>query len=110
MHSLPKAHTNTLAQHPGNVTSEPALVTSTCNYLHIDSSLKWDFPPRPPQTMKVKVKDPGGSKGTELSLGQEDSPGEGNSYPLQYSCLEKPMEKGAWRALQSIGSQRTGHD
>ena len=77
---------------------------------HRQHSLKWDFPPRPPQTMKVKVKDPGGSKGTELSLGQEDSPGEGNSYPLQYSCLEKPMEKGAWRALQSIGSQRTGHD
>ena len=23
------------------------------------------------------------------SLGQEDSPGEGNSTPLQYSCLEK---------------------
>ena len=26
------------------------------------------------------------------------SPGEGNSNPLQYSCLENPMEKGAWWA------------
>ena len=26
------------------------------------------------------------------SLGQEDSPGEGNGNPLQYSCLENPME------------------
>ena len=26
------------------------------------------------------------------------SPGEGNGNPLQYSCLEKPMDKGAWRA------------
>ena len=25
-------------------------------------------------------------------------PGEGNSNPLQYSCLENPMDKGAWRA------------
>ena len=26
------------------------------------------------------------------------SPGEGNGNPLQYSCLENPMERGAWRA------------
>ena len=26
------------------------------------------------------------------------SPGEGNGYPLQYSCLENPMDRGAWRA------------
>ena len=24
------------------------------------------------------------------------SPGEGNGNPLQYSCLENPMERGAW--------------
>ena len=29
------------------------------------------------------------------SLGWEDSPGEGNGYPLQYSCLENPMDRGA---------------
>ena len=32
------------------------------------------------------------------SLGQEDAPGEGNSYPFQYSCLENPMDRGAWPA------------
>ena len=26
------------------------------------------------------------------------SPGEGNGNPLQYSCLEKPMTRGAWQA------------
>ena len=26
------------------------------------------------------------------------SPGERNGYPLQYSCLENPMDKGAWWA------------
>ena len=31
------------------------------------------------------------------SLGQEDSPGERNGNPLQYSCLENPMDRGAWQ-------------
>ena len=26
------------------------------------------------------------------------SPGGGNGNPLQYSCLENPMDRGAWRA------------
>ena len=26
------------------------------------------------------------------------SPGEGHGNPLQYSCLENPMERGTWRA------------
>ena len=25
------------------------------------------------------------------------SPGEGNEYPFQYSCLENPMDRGAWQ-------------
>jgi len=37
----------------------------------------------------------------DLSLipGSGRSPGEGNSYPVQYSCLENPMGRGAWRAV-----------
>ena len=31
-------------------------------------------------------------------LGSGRSPGEGNGYPLQYSRLENPMDRGAWRA------------
>ena len=34
--------------------------------------------------------------------------GEGNGTPLQYSCLENPMDGGAW--LQSMGSLRVGHN
>ena len=37
------------------------------------------------------------------------SPGEGNSYPLQYSGLENSMDRGAWQ-VQSMGSQVAGHD
>ena len=29
------------------------------------------------------------------SLGQEDALDEGNGNPLQYSCLENPMDRGA---------------
>ena len=50
---------------------------------------------------------PGGSDGKESACNVGDpgsipglgrSPGERNGYPLQYSCLENPMDRGAWRA------------
>ena len=30
--------------------------------------------------------------------GSERSPGKGNGNPLQYSCLENPIDRGAWQA------------
>ena len=36
---------------------------------------------------------------TCLIPGSGRSPGEGNGNPLQYSCLENPMERGAWWAI-----------
>ena len=33
-----------------------------------------------------------------LIPGLGGSPGEGNGNPLQYSCLENPIDRGAWRA------------
>ena len=42
------------------------------------------------------------------SLGWEDSPGGGNGNPLQYSCLENPMDRGAWgAAVCGITKSRT---
>ena len=32
-----------------------------------------------------------------LITGWGRSPGEGHGNPLQYSCLENPMDRGAWR-------------
>ena len=57
---------------------------------------------------------PGGSDGKEPTCNAGDPgsiPGsgrspEGNGYPFQCSCLESPMDRGAWRATQSTGSQR----
>ena len=51
---------------------------------------------------------PGGSAGKESACNPGDlgsvpglrrSPEDGNGYPLQYSGLENPMERGAWRAV-----------
>ena len=48
---------------------------------------------------------PGGSNGKESACSAGDlgsstelgrSPGEGNGNPLQYSCLENPMNREAW--------------
>ena len=50
---------------------------------------------------------PGASDGKESTCNEGDmgsipglgrSPGEGNSYPLQYSGLENSMDRGAWQA------------
>ena len=38
------------------------------------------------------ARDPGSIPGLGIS------PGEGNGNPLQYSCLENPMYRGAWQA------------
>ena len=37
-------------------------------------------------------------KNTASIPGSGSCPGEGNGNPLQYSCLENPMDRGAWWA------------
>ena len=60
---------------------------------------------------------PGGSDGNESACyvgdpgsipGLGRSSGEGDDNLLQYSCLENPMDRGAWQA--TVGSQRVRHD
>ena len=41
--------------------------------------------------------------------GSGKSPGEGNGNPLQYSCLENPMDRGAWQAIVH-GIARVRHE
>ena len=60
---------------------------------------------------------PGGSVGKEFAYNARDSglipgsgrsPGEGNGNPLQFSCLENPMDRGAWRAtVHGVAKSRT---
>ena len=56
--------------------------------LHTRASLVAPRVKRLPAAQETRVRSPG----------QEDSPGEGNGNPLQYSCLENPMDGGAWWA------------
>ena len=40
--------------------------------------------------------------------GSGRSPGEGHGNPFQYSCLEDPMDRGAWQAMvHKIAKSRT---
>ena len=41
----------------------------------------------------------GDTRNTSSIPGLGRFPGEGNGNPLQYLCLENPMNRGAWRAL-----------
>ena len=41
---------------------------------------------------------PANARDSVSTPGLERSPGEGNGNPLQYSCLENPMDREAWRA------------
>ena len=60
---------------------------------------------------------PGGSDGKASAYsagdpgsipGSRRSPGEGNGNPLQYSCLENPMDGGAWlAAVHGVTKSRT---
>ena len=43
-----------------------------------------------------------------LGMGYASPMGEGNGNPLQYSCPEKPVDRGAWRAaVQRVAQSRT---
>ena len=54
---------------------------------------QWGFPRKPVgKESACSAGDPGSIPG----LGR--SPGEGNGYPLQYSCLENSKDRGAWKA------------
>ena len=47
-----------------------------------------------------------GDLGSIPELGR--SPGEGNGYPFQYSCLENSMDRGAWWAtVHGVAKNRT---
>ena len=67
---------------------------------------RWGFPAG--SVTKNHLADAGdpGVAGSISGLGR--SPGGGNGNMLQYSCLEKPMDRGAWRAIvQGVTKSRT---
>ena len=60
-------------------------------------TLSWGFPgDSGSEESACSVGDPG------LNPGLGRSPGEGQGNPLQYSCLENPMDRGAWWATVHV--------
>ena len=90
--------------HKGCVQSSQRFRAGTC----IQSNLPGEFSKFPPLfglllsdllSMAQRLKCPPGSG---------RFPGEGNGNPLQYSCLENPMEGGAWQAtVHGVAKRRT---
>ena len=63
--------------------------------------LLWDFPGG------LTIRNPPANAGDKVLIpGLERCPGEGNSNPLQYSCLGNAMDRGAWQSTV-MGSQKS---
>ena len=60
------------------------------------------------------VKNPPASAGDVRDMGSIPGSGRypegGYGNPLQYSCLENPMDRGAWQGVVHGGHERVGHD
>ena len=86
----------------------------TTHFVHPPNGFIWLYLPNP----GIEPRSPGASDGKEsacnardlgLTPGLERSPGEGNGNLLQWSCLENPMENGAWQVTIHRVT-RVGHD
>ena len=62
--------------------------------------------------LALVVKNPpanaGDARDADLIPESERSPGGGHGNPIQFSCLENPMDRGSW--LQSMRSERVEHN
>ena len=74
-----------------------------CVRIHIYKGLPW-WP-----SSKESTCNAGGARDVGLIPGSGRSPGRENGNPLQYSCLENPMDRGVWRATVHRVA-RVGHD
>ena len=59
--------------------------------------------------LKNLLADTGDVRDADSIPGLGKFPGGGHGNPLQYSCLENPMDRGAWQ-VQSVRSHRDGHN
>ena len=75
------------------------MVKYDIRFSNIESNFWGINPPWSWASLWLRGKESACSAGdTGLIPGWGKYPGEGNGYPLQYSCLENPVNRGAWRA------------
>ena len=81
------------------------------NYTSIKNKLIWCIKNKNLFSFYLSLWHPGGSDGKESACNSGDpalipglgrSPGEGNGYPFQYSCLENSMDKWVWRVVVHV--------
>ena len=60
--------------------------------------------------VKTPPTNAGDARDTGLIPKSGKSPEIGNGNPLQYSCLENFMDRGAWQGYSPWGHRRVGHD
>ena len=68
------------------------ILSIACSVFYLSAENLTPYSHKKASLVTCNVGDPGSIPG----LGR--SSGEGNSNPLQYSCLDNPMDRGAWRA------------
>ena len=76
----------------------------------LERECRWEGASQVALVVKNLPANAGDIRDVGLIPGSGRSPREWNANPPQYSCLENPMDSGAWQSTQSIGSQRDGHD
>ena len=81
-------------------------------YMEKESKKEWLYVYVWASQLALVVKNPSVNAGDTRDVGSVPgsgrSPGEGNGNPLQYSCLEKPMDNGAWWAtVHRVTKSRT---
>ena len=64
----------------------------------------------PSQVVLVVKNSPSDTRDMGSIRGSGRSPGKGSGNPLQYSCLETPMDGGAWQTTVVYGVARVEHD
>ena len=99
-HSTPLGH-HRVPQWACVFSKFPLAICFTYDNIYVSMLLSQFVPPFPSPVYNAR------DLGSIPGLGR--FPGEGNGNPLQYSCLESPMDGGAWCRLLSMGSQRVGH-
>ena len=92
------------------------LIICWLDYKWKTSGRQFGFMDNKPKASQVAlvVKNPPANAGDKRDVnsipGLGRSPEGGHGNPLQFSCLENPMDRGAWQGSRSTGLQRVGRD
>ena len=77
---------------PDHFLSFILILSIACSVFYLSAENLTPYSHKKASLVACNVGDPGSIPGSGRSSG------EGNSNPLQYSCLDNPMDRGAWRA------------